>query len=113
MIKVLYFLKRADNLTLEEFHEWWLDHHMPMVKKLQTPHLLKYTVNLRESDTDNRSGKPKEDSDWDGVAEMYYADEAGFEAAFGGGNMAESREDTLKHSSRVERLFVREVVAIA
>jgi len=29
MIKIIWFLKRADNLTLEQFHKRWIEKHVP------------------------------------------------------------------------------------
>ena len=29
MIKVMWFVKRADHLTLEEFERWWTETHAP------------------------------------------------------------------------------------
>jgi hypothetical protein len=29
VIKVMWFVKRADHLTLEEFERWWTETHAP------------------------------------------------------------------------------------
>ena len=57
MVKVMWFLKRADHLTLEEFSRWWLEEHALDVAHHQSPHLRRYVVNVRTED----SGLPAAD----------------------------------------------------
>jgi len=107
VIKAIWFLKRADHLSLKEFHPWWLEQHAPMVMQAQRPYLKKYVVNLRwEHDT--LPGKPTGESDWDGCAELWFETEADFNAVYGWTTVSPTRADTLKHVSRFERLIVHE-----
>lgn len=107
MIKVMWFLKRKEHLSLEEFRRWWLDRHAPMIEETQRPHLLRYVVNVR-TDTDDLPGKPQSPSDWDGVAEQWFATEADFKAIYGRA-VSPTRADTLAHVSRLERIIVTEL----
>lgn len=107
MIKVMWFLKRAEHLTLQEFRSWWLDEHAHLIAKAQSPHLRKYIVNVRE-DEDSLVGRPAFECEWDGVAEQWFEDEAAFNAAYSKPTAPVTREDTRQHTSRMERLIVRE-----
>lgn len=106
MIKVMWFLKRAEHLSLAEFRKWWLEVHAPMVEETQRPHLKRYVVNIK-TDTDELPGRPKNDSEWDGIAEQWFADEEGFKAIYGR-SVSPTRGDTLAHTSKLERIIVRE-----
>ena len=57
MLKVMWFLKRAEGITLEQFDAWWRE-HLHMIADRQRPQLLRYTVNIRTSDTDTLAGHP-------------------------------------------------------
>jgi len=104
VIKIVWFLKRAEHLTQEQFEEWWLDRHVPVARA--APGLRRYVVNLPREDT--LAGKPEGDCNWDGVAEQWFDDEDALNAAYGRPVAAEVRADTLAHVSRLERLIVRE-----
>lgn len=106
MIKVLWFLKRKEHLSLAEFRHWWLEIHAPMIEETQRPHLRRYVVNVR-TDTDDLPGKPATESDWDGVAEQWFATEDDFRAIYGRA-VSPTRADTLAHVSRLERIIVSE-----
>lgn len=108
MIKVMWFLKRAENLSLAEFRSWWLE-HMHLVAALQSPYLKRYTVNIRE-DEDHLPARTAEEFEWDGCAEQWFEDEAAFRAAYERPTPTESRIDTLKHTSRFSRMIVSEHV---
>jgi len=107
MIKVIWFLKRADHLTLEMFHKWWIETHAPMIVEAQRSFLQKYVINLRWPD-DLLPGKPAGEVDWDGYAEQWFATEADFNAVHGSPTPSVTRADTLKHTSRMARMIVRE-----
>jgi hypothetical protein len=106
MIKVMWFLKRAEHLTLEEFRRWWVEEHAHDIRADQSPHLDRYVVNVRVDD-DNLSGKPAAEPDWDGVAEQWFATEEAFNAVYSNDNRP-TRADTLAHTSGFQRLVVRE-----
>lgn len=105
MVKIVWFLKRAEHLTQEEFEEWWLERHVPIARA--APGLRRYTVNLRRPDT--LAGKPTTDCNWDGVAEQWFDDDESLNAAYSRPVAAGVRADTLAHVSRLERLIVREL----
>ncbi len=111
MVKVMWFLKRADGLSLEEFTAWW-EEHLHLIAARQTPHLKHYVVNIRTSDDDGWAGKPATDSDWDGVAEQWFETEEDFNHVYGRPAASETRSDTLNHVSRLERIIVREITVI-
>lgn len=106
MIKVMWFLKRADGMSLGDFRDWWLNRHAHDVAHHQQPYLLRYTVNVRRDDS-GLTGAARDEFEWDGVAEQWFADEAAYNAVYG---RAESptRADTLAHTSRFARLVVTE-----
>jgi hypothetical protein len=105
MIKVMWFLKRAEHMSLEEFRRWWLEEHCFDVARAQAPYLKRYLVNVR-TQNDDLAGRPATESEWDGVAEQWFEDEAAFNAAYG--RPSPTRADTLAHTSRLERLIVEE-----
>jgi hypothetical protein len=105
-VKVLFFMKRANHLTLEEFRTWWFETHMPDIRKRHGPYLVGYRLNIRSREKDDLAGRPKEDPQWDGVAELWYRDEAALNSAYSGAAAEGSRQDTLAHVSRLERLIV-------
>lgn len=108
MLKVMWFLKRADGTTLAEFDAWWRE-HLHMIADRQRPQLVRYTVNIRMSDSDSLAGHPGADCEWDGVAEQWFVDEAAFNEVYGRPSASETRDDTLAHVSRLERLIVHEI----
>ena len=107
MIKVIWLLKRADHLSHEEFRAWWLERHAPMIVEAKKPHLKKYVINIRWPQ-DSLPGKPSNECEWDGCAELWFETEADFSAAYGSSTPSPTRADTLKHVSRLERLVVDE-----
>jgi hypothetical protein len=107
MIKVMWFLKRAENLSLAEFTSWWLEHHVPDIVTDQAPYLKKYVVDVRIDDDSQFAGKPAEDSPWDGIAEQWFETEADYNAVYGRAHRP-TRDDTRHHTSRFQRLVVRE-----
>lgn len=106
MIKVMWFLKRADGLSLDEFRDWWLNRHALDVAHHQKPHLKRYIVDIRAED-DNWAGGTSDAFDWDGVAEQWFDDQAGYDAVYNDGP-SPTRADTLAHTSRFARLVVTE-----
>lgn len=106
MIKIVWFVKRAEHLSREEFERWWLEEHVPVARA--APGLRRYVVNLAQPDV-GLAGKPATEPDWDGVAEQWFDDEEALNAAYGREVAADIRADSLAHMSRLERLIVREV----
>jgi hypothetical protein len=108
VIKVLWFLKRADHLSLAEFQRWWLERHAPDIVADQSPHLKRYVLHLKEPDDSMLAGRPASECPWDGVAEQWFETEEDYNAVYGRADRP-TRQDTLAHTSRFERLVVRQV----
>ncbi|MFO0997894.1 MAG: EthD family reductase [Alphaproteobacteria bacterium] len=106
MVKVVWFLKKADDITIDQFRSWWLESHAPFIKEKQGAYLKRYIVNVRA--TDALPGKPAGECAWDGFAEEWFATEAEARAAFSLPSGPEGRADVMKHVSRLERLIVTE-----
>jgi len=71
MIKLVNLLVRADDLTHDEFVDYWYDEHVPLAEEL--PHARKYATSVP---TD------PERSEYDGVVELYFDDMGDLKAAF-------------------------------
>lgn len=71
MIKVISLLKRADNLSKQDFAAWVIEDHVKFARML--PGLRKYSVSVAEGD----------DAAFDSVNELYFDDEAARARAFG------------------------------
>jgi hypothetical protein len=108
MIKVFWFLKRAEHLSLAEFRQWWLEHHARDIAADQTPFLKRYIVRVRwDDDSALGAGKPKGEFPWDGMAEQWFETVADYEAVYGRAHRP-TRADTLAHTSAFERMVVDE-----
>jgi hypothetical protein len=108
MIKVLWFLKRAEHLSLAEFRQWWLERHAPDVERHQRPYLTRYVVRVRsELDATLAAGRPTSEPSWDGVAEQWFDSAADYNAVYGRA-ASPTRGDTLANTSRFERLVFEE-----
>jgi len=107
MIKVMWLLKRAPHLSLEEFQDWWLNRHAPDIIADQTPYLKRYVIDLRLAAVDGLVGNPEHEPDWDGIAEQWFETEADYNAVYGRA-VRPTRADTLAHTSAFQRLVVRE-----
>jgi len=108
MIKVVWFLKRAEHLSLAQFRDWWLTRHAPEIAADQKPFLKRYIVKVRrEDDGELAAGRPKDDSPWDGMAEQWFDTAEDYNAVYGRSDRP-TRADTLANTSRFERLVVDE-----
>ena len=68
MFKAMILLTRREDLSSEEFADWWLNRHLPLARSL--PGLRKLCFNLVT------------DGSCDGVSELWFDDVAAFEAAY-------------------------------
>jgi uncharacterized protein (TIGR02118 family) len=70
-MKVVYLAKAVDGMSHEECLEYWKNDHAEIVEEL--PGLRKYTL-----------GEPlqPEESEWDGVAELYFDSPQAMQEAF-------------------------------
>jgi hypothetical protein len=112
-IKVMFFMKRANGLTLEQFRDWWFKVHMPDIKRRHGPYLVGYRTNVRSELEDSFAGKPRQDPEWDGVAELWYRNGDALNEAYSGTLAQASRADTLAHVSKLQRLIVDQSTVIA
>jgi hypothetical protein len=108
MIKVLWFLKRAEGLSLSSFRSWWLEHAQDVLMS-QSPHLHHYVVNIRSDIGNDLPGTPDIACEWDGVAEQWFKTREDFEAAYDR-PASPTRSDTLAHTSKFTRLIVDEAI---
>lgn len=101
MFKAIILLKRRDETTLADFSAWWLGAHAPLAKAL--PGLRAATFNLVAGDG---SGP------YDGVSELWFDDQAAFNAAYATEHGKAVAADSMAHVSRRERLLVVEHVLL-
>ena len=124
MTKVFFTFKRREGLTLEEFSDYWLHHHGPIVARL-FPNLRKYVQNhwLASLPADgpivDRTGGAdvlQRSPDIDGVVELYFDDLQSWLGAYDrylSPAAEEVREDEVKffdHSKT--RFFISQPVVI-
>jgi uncharacterized protein (TIGR02118 family) len=107
MIKIVWLLRRAPDLSLEEFSKWWLEKHAPMIVNKQGRFLKRYIVNIRIAQ-DNLPAATGAECEWDGLAEEWFENEDEARAALTLPTAAEGREDVLRHVSGFQRLIVTE-----
>ena len=107
MIKVMWFLKRAPHLSLEEFRKWWLEDHVQDIVADQTPHLKRYVVDIRIDDTSGFAGNPGGEFPWDGIAEQWFETVDDYNAVYGRKDRP-TRADTLEHTSAFQLMVVED-----
>lgn len=108
MIKVMFFLKKADHLSLEEFHDWWLSKHAPAIVADQAPYLRRYFINLAEKNAAHLAPSVSSaDLNWDGVGIQYFDSVEDYNAVYKRTNRP-TTADTLKHIKESKRLVVVE-----
>ena len=108
MVKVMWFLKRAEHLTLEQFTRWWIERHAPDIVADQQPYLKRYKIDARVADDAEFAGRPEAESPWDGIAEQWFDSVDAYNAVYRREDRP-TRADTLAHTSRFERLVVMEL----
>lgn len=74
MIKCIYFLKRKDGMSVEEFHRYWRDVHAPIAAKI--PGIRKYVLCYPLS-SQYQNKFPL----YDGVAELWFDSESALASA--------------------------------
>jgi uncharacterized protein (TIGR02118 family) len=96
MLKVISLLKRADDVSKEDFVKWAVHEHPEFARKL--PGLSKYTVSVTEA----------EDAAFDSVNEMWFDDEDARVAAFGSESGKAAAADASAHASQRVHLLTTE-----
>ena len=111
MVKIVWFLKKADHLSMDEFRRWWLEGHAPVIAAKQGAMLTRYIVNIRTENDDlpAAAGTPCE---WDGMAEEWFESEEAARTALSLPSAPETRADVMAHVSSMSRLIVTEHLII-
>ena len=107
MIKVVWFLRKAEHRSLDEFSTWWLKEHAPMIAGKQGSMIARYVVNIRMDD-DGLPGATGTTCDWDGIAEEWFDTVDDARRAFSLPSAPETRADVMAHVSAMSRLIVSE-----
>jgi uncharacterized protein (TIGR02118 family) len=90
-------LKRRADMSRAEFTRWWLERHVPYVKKF--PAVRKYRVSLVESGPETVV---------DGLAEVWFDDMATMRRVTASEVVKEAQQHSVAHTSDRIRLFVEE-----
>jgi len=90
-------LKRRAEMSREAFAHWWLERHVPYVKKF--PAVRKYRVSLVESGPETIV---------DGLAEVWFDDMATLRRITASAVVKEAQQHSVAHTSDRIRLFVEE-----
>ena len=78
MIKLMFCLRRRPELSREEFHRYWREHHAPLVQRVAPALGVRRYVQVRTTDSPANEalrrprGAPEP---FDGVAELWWDDE--------------------------------------
>jgi len=100
MYKLFGILKRPEGVSLEKFHQWWLEEHATLVKRF--PGLKKYTINLATNG----------DQRYDGVAEVWFENKEAFEKIFSSPEGQAARQSATSHSGEIVILFTEEYAQV-
>jgi len=98
--KLIGILKRPEGVTIEAFHQWWLQEHATLVKRF--PGLKKYAVNLTTNG----------DQRFDGVAEVWFDSKEDLERVFSTPEGQAARQSATGHSGELAILFTQEHVIV-
>ena len=82
MHKAIFMLNRAEDTSMEEFRDHWLDEHAPIAEDV--PGLEKYTISFPSE---------PEAAPYDGVAELYFEDDDALSEGLDSDAMAEAEAD--------------------
>jgi uncharacterized protein (TIGR02118 family) len=97
MFKAIILLQRRADMDRAQFAHWWLGAHAALARGL--PGLRGLRFNLIDM---------PEGGDVDGVSELWFDDQAAFEAAYASDHGRAVAADSMAHVARRERLFVTE-----
>ena len=92
MLKLTFCLRRLPRLSLEEFQDYWLNRHGPLVRSLQPALGMVRYVQVHRRDDELGLGMAKvrgAPEPYDGVAELWWESEGAFRTS---GLTAEGRE---------------------
>jgi uncharacterized protein (TIGR02118 family) len=97
MFKAMILLKRNPDMAYEDFVTWWLKDHSELAAQL--PKLKKAVFNLIEGDGSD---------EYDGVSELWFDNQADFEAAYASEIGKGVAADSLSKVSKRVRFFINE-----
>ena len=100
MYKIIGILKRPNGMDMDDFRTWWLEEHVPKVKKW--PGLKRYCVNLATTD----------DQRYDGVAEVWFETKEDMDKVFGTSEGQTARNSATGGSTEIVILFTEENVMV-
>ena len=84
MLKLTFCLRRLPGLSLVEFQDYWLNKHGPLVRRLQPALRMVRYVQQHRLDGDLAAGMQRvrgAPEPFDGIAELWWVDEASYRAA--------------------------------
>ncbi len=64
MIKAIFLVCKRNDLTFEQFRDYWIEVHGPIARRI--PGVRKYVINLRLPDADEAT------ADYDGISELWF-----------------------------------------
>ncbi|MGE0826489.1 MAG: EthD family reductase [Candidatus Binatia bacterium] len=100
MYKLIGLLKRPEGMSLEAFHQWWLNEHSILVRRF--PGLKKYAINLAVSP----------DQPFDGMAEVWFETKEALEEIFSSPEGQTARQSATSHSGQIAIMFTRENIIV-
>ena len=82
MIRLVFLIRRQEHLSLDEFQSYWLNEHAPLVAEHgRELNILRYTQSHRIDQGEQKPGpRGVMEVPYDGVAELWFANEAAFRA---------------------------------
>lgn len=95
MFKAIILLKRREDMTHDEFKQWWLVEHSSLAAQL--PGVRKIVFNLAD-----------DGGAFDGVSELWFDSKADFDAAYETELGKSVAADSMAHLADRQRLFVTE-----
>jgi uncharacterized protein (TIGR02118 family) len=105
MIKTIGLLTRKDGWTHEQFMKHWVEIHAPLA--LVVPGLRRYVQNHIEGER-TRPDIPTTEVEIDGIAELWFDDQAALEAAARTPEMKALHADGAKFIGRIKSYVVEE-----
>jgi uncharacterized protein (TIGR02118 family) len=105
MIKVLSLLTRKDTITHEQFVKHWLEIHGPLAHAV--PGISRY-VQSHITGTRSRPDIPETDVEVDGIAELWFDDEAAMQRAGASPEMKRLTDDGALFIGRIKTYMIDE-----
>jgi uncharacterized protein (TIGR02118 family) len=105
MIKVLSLLTRKDGITHEQFVKHWLEIHGPLAHAV--PGISRY-VQSHITGTRSRPDIPDTDVEVDGIAELWFDDEAAAQRAGASPEMKRLTDDGALFIGRIKTYVIEE-----